>query len=46
MILGLAAGRWLKADLQPGERIRKLFTAGPSPWPWASSCTSPASARS
>ncbi len=28
MILGLAAGRWLKADLQPGERIRKLFTAG------------------
>jgi predicted acyltransferase len=28
MILGLAAGRWLKADLHPGERIRKLFIAG------------------
>jgi predicted acyltransferase len=28
MILGLTAGRWMKADLRPGERIQKLLVAG------------------
>jgi len=30
MILGLVAGRWLKADLPPVERLRRLLTAGAS----------------